>query len=124
MPLKRVGFGAGLMVLAACGSSTAPSGGGGGGGGGGGSTGGHSTTINVNNNNFRPTPDTVPAGNVTFSWTTPSNGHTVTWDSGPGTLPTDTGIMTSGTHVVAVQVGTYHYHCSVHAGMTGVIVVQ
>ncbi len=123
MPLKLMGFAAGLVVLAACGSSTAPAGGGGGGGGGGG-TGGHSTTINVNNNNFRPTPDTVPAGNVTFSWTTPSNGHTVSWDSGPGTLPANTGIMTSGTYVAALQTGTYHYHCEVHAGMTGVIVVQ
>lgn len=123
MPLKVMGVAAGLVVLAACGSSTAPAGGGGGGGGGGG-TGGHSTTINVNNNNFRPTPDTMAAGNVTFSWTTPSNGHTVTWDSGPGTLPANTGIMTSGTYMAALQAGTYHYHCEVHAGMTGVIVVQ
>lgn len=121
MSSKMVGFAAGLMVLAACGSSTSPAGGGGGGGGG---TGGSSTTISVNNNNFRPTPDTVPAGNVTFSWMTPSNGHTVTWDSGPGTLPQDTNIMTSGTYVATLQTGTYHYHCSVHAGMTGTIVVQ
>ena len=114
----------GLALLASCGSSTSPYGGGGGGGGGG--TGGHLTSITVGNNTFRPTPDTVPAGQVTFSWSTspPSNGHTVTWDSGPRTLPTDTGIMTSGSYSPTLQVGTYHYHCSVHAGMTGTIVVQ
>lgn len=32
--------------------------------------------------------------------------------------------MTSGTNVVTLQQGTYHYHCEIHAGMTGVIVVQ
>jgi len=115
---------AGALLLAACGGgSTAPYGGGGGGGGG-----GHSTTITVGNNIFNPTPDTVPAGQVTFSWSTPSNGHTVTWDSGPGTLPTGTGTMSSGTYVPTLQVGTYQYHCAIHGGpgtgMHGTIVVQ
>jgi len=114
---------AGVVLLAACGGSTSPYGGGGGGGGG-----GHSTTITVGNNLFTPTPDTVPAGQVTFSWSTPSNGHTVTWDSGPGTLPTGTGTMSSGTYVPTLQVGTYQYHCAIHGGpgtgMHGTIVVQ
>jgi len=99
--------------------------------GGGGTTGGpggHSTTITVNNNFFSPTPDTVPAGTVTLTWATPSNGHTVTWDSGPGTLPTSTGIMTSGTYTPTLVAGTYQYHCAVHGGpgtgMHGTIVVQ
>ena len=118
---SRLGLAAGLIVLAACGSSTSPTGGGGGGGG---STGGHSTTITVANNTFRPTPDTVPAGDVTFSWSSGGVGHTVSWDSGPGTLPANTGTVTSGTRLFTLQVGTYLYHCDIHAGMNGKIVVQ
>jgi len=109
-----------LAVIAtgtACGNSPTYGGGGGGGG-------GHSTTITVNNNFFSPTPDTVSVGQVTFSWATPSNGHTLTWDSGPGTLPVNTAVITSGTQVVTLQAGDYHYHCSVHAGMNGTIHVN
>ncbi|HEU5260230.1 MAG TPA: hypothetical protein VFU41_02275 [Gemmatimonadales bacterium] len=108
--------------LAACGStySTGTPGGGGGG--------GSSSTITVGNDFFSPTPDTVSAGQVTFSWTTPSSGHTLTWDSGPGSLPTNTGVLTSGTQVVTVQAGTYQYHCAIHGGpgtgMHGTIVVR
>lgn len=108
-----------LAVGTACSDSTGYGGGGGG---------GHSTTITVANNTFQPTPDTVPAGPVTFSWATPSNGHTVTWDSGPGTLPASTGTLGSGTVVVTLQAGTYQYHCAIHGatgtGMHGTIVVQ
>lgn len=112
-----------LITLAGCGgSSTGPYGGGGG------VTGGPSTTIAVGNNFFSPTPDTVAAGQVTFSWATPSNGHTIAWDSGPGTLPASTGTITSGTKVFTLQAGTYQYHCAIHGGpgtgMHGTIVVQ
>jgi plastocyanin len=108
-----------VMVAAACSSSTSPSGGGG--------AGGHSTTITVGNNLFSPTPDTVPPGQVTFTWSTPSNGHNVMWDSGPGTLPAPSSTLTSGTYVVTLQATgatPYLYHCSLHNGMTGRIVVQ
>src|SRR5205814_7106384 len=64
---------AGMAFVAACKSSTSPSGG------------GHSTTISVADFSFSPTPDTVPAGQVTFNWA--SGTHNVTWDTGPGTLP-------------------------------------
>ena len=96
--------------------------------GGGGGGGGHATTISVRNDFFSPTPDTVAAGAVTFTWATPSNGHTLTWDSGPGPLPANTGTLFSGTRTVTLQAGTYQYHCSNHggpgSGMHGTIVVN
>lgn len=110
-----------VLSLLGCSSYTSPGGGSDGGG-------GHATTIIVDNDFFNPTPDTVSAGNVTFSWATPSNGHTLTWDSGPGTLPANTGTITSGTRVVTLQPGTYEYHCAIHGspgtGMHGTLVVN
>jgi plastocyanin len=88
--------------------------------------GGHSTTITVANNSFSPAPDTIPAGTITFSWATPSNGHNVTWLTGPGTLPAASATMTSGTYQATLVAGKYTYHCTIHAslGMSGTIVVQ
>ena len=111
-----------IASLAGCNSYTSPNDGGGGGGG------GSNTTITVGNDFFSPTPNTISAGTVTFTWATPSNGHTITWDSGPGTLPTNTGTVTSGNRQFILQAGVYEYHCSIHgsagAGMHGRIVVQ
>jgi plastocyanin len=118
-------------VLAGCSDSTSPNdggGGGGGGGSGGGGGGGSSATITVGNDFFNPTPNTVAAGSVTFTWATPSNGHTLVWDSGPGTLPANVGLLTSGSRTVTLQPGVYEYHCSIHgsrgSGMRGTITVQ
>lgn len=115
MSLKRLALILALTTLAAC---SDPYGTGGGGGG------GHLTTINVSNNFFSPTPDTVAAGGVTFSWMNASNTHNVTWDSGP-TTPANSSTMASGTFPVTLAQGTYHFHCTVHgAAMSGTIVVQ
>jgi plastocyanin len=116
MRLKHLALALGLSALAAC---SDPYGTGGGGGGG-----GHLTTITVSNNFFTPTPDTVSAGTVTFSWSNAGNTHSVIWDSGP-TSPANSSVMSTGTFPVTVAQGTYHYHCSVHPGtMSGTIVVQ
>ena len=89
--------------------------------------GGRSATITVGNNFFRPSPDTVPEGEVTFIWSEPSNGHDLIWDSGP-TTPTNGEILTSGSVLASLVVGTYTYHCSNHGsptlGMRCTIVVQ
>lgn len=119
MHLKRLTVVLGAVAVTACGSDPYGTGGGGGGGG------GRSTTITVSNDRFSPTPDTVSAGQVTFSWSNASNGHNVTWDSGPN-AQTNTGTMTTGTYSPTLIVGTYRYHCSIHVslGMSGIIVVQ
>ncbi|HEV2669676.1 MAG TPA: plastocyanin/azurin family copper-binding protein [Gemmatimonadales bacterium] len=87
--------------------------------------GGHLTSLSVRNNSFSPTPDTVPAGTVTFTWAAQSSGHNVTWVTGPGTLPANSTTMSSGTYQATLQAGTYTYHCTIHAalGMNGTIVV-
>jgi len=106
-----------LVALAACNSSTSP-----------GSSGGRSTAITVGNDFYSLVPDTVASGaTVTWTWATPSNGHTVNWDSGPAALPANSGApQTSGTYTATLTTaGTYHYHCAVHgSAMSGVIVVQ
>lgn len=111
MRLKRLAVVLGAVALASC--SSDPSG----------PSGGRSTTITVADNFFNPTPDTVAAGQVTFSWNG-SNAHNVTWDTGPD-AQTNSGTMTTGTYAPTLIVGTYQYHCAVHGvAMSGTIVVQ
>lgn len=103
------------LAVGGCKSSTSPS------------TGGRSTSITVGNDFYSITPDTVASGaQITWTWATPSNGHTVNWDSGPTALPANSATMTSGTYTATLTVaGTYHYHCAIHgAAMSGTIVIE
>ncbi len=89
--------------------------------------GGHTTTISVANNSFSPTPDTIPAGNITFHWAANAITHNVTWQTGPAPFPMNSATQVGGDpdYVATLKVGTYTYHCTVHpVVMTGTIVVQ
>jgi plastocyanin len=88
---------------------------------------GSTLNVNVENDFYLPSTDTVASGSlITWTWATPSNGHTVNWDSGPTTLPANSATLTSGTYVATLTVvGTYHYHCMIHGSvMSGVIIVH
>lgn len=129
MPLKLAGFAAGLMFLAACGSSTAPAGGGGGGGGGCTPT---ATKICMAGLSFNPSTLTVSAG-MSVTWENGSNTtHTVTSATG-STLVYDSGNVPVGSAFsqTFITPGTYHYYCKIHgingnppSGMAGTITVQ
>ena len=103
-----------VLLLQACGTMDAPGSG-----------------IAVQNYFFFPAVDTVTAGGndsatVTFRWGSPSDAHTVTWDTGPGTLPMSSQAMYEGTYMATLVPGTYTYHCEIHTaayGMRGIIVV-
>ncbi len=90
--------------------------------------GGHSTTINVgaSGNSFSPTPDTISAGTITFHWSSATTTHNVTWQTGPGTLPTNSGNHKSpdADYQATLVAGDYTYHCTIHAGMNGAIHVK
>ena len=103
-----------VAAVAACSDSTGSGGGG-----------GHGNSISVSNNVFDPTPDTAAAADtVVFTWVNASNSHNVTWLTGPGTLPTNSSTMTTGTYKAKLAAGTYTFHCTIHSGMNGTIVAQ
>jgi plastocyanin len=90
---------------------------------------GSSTTISIPSgaatlgpNAFNPSPLTVPAG-TTVTWTNA--------DSIPHTSTSDATGWNSGTLAPGQQFnftfstnGTFHYHCAIHPGMIGTVIVQ
>lgn len=85
----------------------------------------NSADISVGSNGDAFTPDRADiaaGGTVTFTWA--AGPHNVTWTSGP-TTPANSGDKSSGTFAVTLQqAGTYDFHCTIHAGMTGSITVH
>jgi plastocyanin len=83
-----------------------------------------------------PPANTVVMMNIAFNpgTLTVSKGTTVTWTNNDGVTHTstsdngvwDTGNIGGGTSkgVTFSNAGTFKYHCTIHAGMTGTIVVQ
>jgi plastocyanin len=91
---------------------------------------GHGHWISVGNGQFNPATKRVVVGtNVTWYWDWPDLNHSVTadpgqaesFDSDPGGTP-DHPVFDIYSHRFT-QVGTFTYHCRVHAGMTGAIEV-
>lgn len=133
MTPRRLAVTALAFGLAACSSSSPTSNrtNTGGGGGGGGPV--INQFISVADYAFAPESVTVTAGKtVEWSNSGPSS-HTVTSNSGawnsmtlaaPSGMDPYGGPTGGGTFVMTFSTpGTYVYHCSIHAGMTGVVVV-
>lgn len=115
-----------LVALAACGGSsdsntgTNP----GGGGGGGGITPVVTNSVSLANLSFNPSAILVSGGStVTFTNNDGGITHNVTFDAA---AITSIGNFSSGsrTAVMPTTAGTYGYHCTLHAGMTGTVKVQ
>jgi plastocyanin len=110
-----------VSAVACGGSGTAPNGNGNPGG-------GHTLVIKANPDlKFKPTPDTVAAGDtVAFAWS--SNSHSVifTTAGSPANIGSTTVGFTSGDSTrVFPTPGTYTYYCGIHGNaMSGTIVVQ
>jgi plastocyanin len=111
--LRLVGVAA-LVAFAACSDSLY-------GGGGGGPHGGRTVNIQVLDNYYSVSPDTVAVDDsVTWTWGGNST-HSVTFSSGASSAT-----QSSGTFKRAFNpAGSYSYHCVVHGvAMSGVIVAQ
>jgi plastocyanin len=84
--------------------------------------GGISNTINIANMAFAPLSTTVKVG-TTVTWkNNDAIAHTVTSDNGTSF---DSGNIAGGASFsyTTTGVGTFEYHCSIHPGMTGTLIV-
>lgn len=78
-------------------------------------------------NAFGPSSVSISqGGTVTWMWA-PTNTaqHNVRWGAGP-VVPTGSATQATGDpyEVTFNQFGTYEFNCSLHAGMTGTVLVQ
>ena len=80
--------------------------------------------VDVKDNFFSPQNGVIKSGGtVTWTWGG-VNPHSLTFNSGPAPLPTETAPQMTGTRAITFNsLGTYGYHCSVHGGMTGTLQV-
>jgi plastocyanin len=81
-----------------------------------------SNAVSMKNTQFVPPTITVPA-HTTVTWTNGDGfAHTVTSDNG---LFNSGNVNGGGSFSFKFDTaGTYTYHCTIHAGMTGKVVVQ
>ena len=95
--------------------------GGGGGGGGGPITRTATTSVAVEDNMFTPKDIVVPIGaTVTWTWSGATTPHNVTFDTGNPSPSQQTGSFNRSFPTA----GTFNYGCTLHAGMTGSVLVQ
>ena len=86
-----------------------------------------SVTVGSGGNSFDPnTVDVASGGTVTWSWAQGSVTHNVTFSSVPAAVSGgDIGDRSSGSDSRTFTVpGTYQYHCTIHAGMNGSVIVH
>ena len=111
-------------AILACGGSSDSTGPVNTGGGGGGGTVVATNAVDMKNRAFTPAAIKVASG-ATVTWTNADGeAHNVTFDSGG--VPAS-GTMAAGANkalVMPTAAGTYQYHCTFHAGMTGSVQVQ
>jgi plastocyanin len=107
--------GIGLVLLAAaCSSSTSVAN----------SCGSSGANANVNtasSNNFSPTTTTITHGQSVCWQNSSSVAHTVTADDGAFNTSLPVGQIFVHTYATA---GSFPYHCTIHAGMTGTVTVN
>ncbi len=74
---------------------------------------------------FTPNPLTVTAGDI-VTFTFGAVAHNVTFDSPGGATPADIPGTNSGVSFqrTFTTAGTYRFHCTIHPGMAGSVVVQ
>ena len=121
-----------LVVAASCGGgggdyATGPTGGTTGGTNGGTQTGGsnnpvQTNSISVSDNLFAPITAQVSVGTtVTWTWASSASAHNVTFGDGTTSGDKTGGATFSRTFNAA---GTFSYHCTLHPGMDGSVIVQ
>ncbi len=84
-----------------------------------------SANVAVQNNLFNPNSVTIAAGGtVTWTWGSGSNPHNVTFLTAghPGDIATRTAAGSDSR--TFPNTGTFNYECTIHAGMTGSVMVQ
>ena len=120
-----------MVVAASCGGGgsdyvSGPSGQNPGGTSGGTQTGGstpvQTNSVSVSDNFFSPVAVQVPVGTtVTWTWASGASAHNVTFTDGQASGDKTGGATFSRTFNAA---GTFAYHCTIHPGMDGSVIVQ
>ncbi|HVH66778.1 MAG TPA: plastocyanin/azurin family copper-binding protein [Gemmatimonadales bacterium] len=84
-----------------------------------------SGAVSLHNIAFDPSSVVVQTGGtVTWTWNDNPTPHNVTFTSGPTPPGGNPGTQMTGTYAPTfTTVGTYGYHCTIHAGMSGTVTV-